>query len=236
MADILALDLELLYHVAEITGDMHLSEVATTHALTTLGSHIRPDNSTWHVVNFEQTDGTVKQRMTNQGYADESCWSRGQAWAITGYAQCYRRTGNTKFLEASRRLADYYLTRLPADGVPFWDFDAPQPAPKDTSAAMVAAYGLLLLFEALPEHPEYLSAVLRIASGVISTSMATEARAFTTSEGNEAVDLGGHDTILMHATINNYEFAPRKWADHGLVYADYYFILLGNKLLEMDLV
>jgi glycine/D-amino acid oxidase-like deaminating enzyme len=48
-------------------------------------------------------------------------------------------------------------------------------------------------------------------------------------------DLGGHDTILLHAAINNYEFAPRRWADHGLVYADYYFILFGNKLLEMGL-
>lgn len=236
MPDLPTLDLELLYHVADITGDTSLAEVANAHALTTLDSHIRADYSTWHVVNFEQADGTVKQHMTNQGYADGSCWSRGQAWGITGYAQCYQRTGNTKFLEASRRLAEYFVARLPADGVPFWDFDAPQPAPKDTSAAMVAAYGLLLLFEALPEHAEYLSAALQIASGVIGTSLTPEARTFTTSEGNEAVDLGGYDTILAHATINNYEFAPRRWADHGLVYADYYFILLGNKLLEMNLV
>lgn len=218
-----------------MTNNPHLAEVATTHALATLDSHIRSDDSTCHVVNFEQQDGSVKERMTNQGYADDSCWSRGQAWAITGYAQCYRWTREPKFLDASRRLAEYFLRRLPADGVPPWDFDAPQPGPKDTSAAMVAAYGMLLLFESLPDEIRYLDGALRIVSGVVASSLSPEATIFTTSTGDEAVDLGGHDTILLHATINNYEFAPRKWADHGLVYADYYFLLFGNKLLEMNI-
>ncbi|KAL4967188.1 glycoside hydrolase family 88 protein [Aspergillus stella-maris] len=44
------------------------------------------------------------------------------------------------------------------------------------------------------------------------------------------------ETILEAATVCNYEFATRRWADHGLVYADYYFLLLGNMLLEMGIV
>lgn len=226
----------MLYYVSDLTKSPHLAEIATTHALTTLDSHIRADNSTCHVVNFEQADGTVKQRMTNQGYADESCWSRGQAWGITGFAQCYHWTGDSRFLDASQRLADYFLDKLPADYVPFWDFDAPKPGPRDTSAAMVAAYGMLLLFEKLPSQSKYLDAALRIVSGVVDTSLSPDAKIFTTSTDVEVVDLGGHDTILLHATINNYKFAPRKWANHGLVYADYYFLLFGNKLLELNLV
>lgn len=230
-----------MFYIAHHTSTPHLSKIATQHAHKTLESHIRADNSTCHVVNFKQTDGSIKQRMTNQGYSDSSCWSRGQAWGIMGFAQCYKWTAEPKFLEASKALADYFLARLPPDGVPFWDFDAPQPAPRDTSAAMVAAYGMLLLFEA--ERGEdysrkYYEAAMRIVAGVVGTSLSPEAKfsAATPGGGDDPdVDLGGHDTILLHATINNYEFAPRRWADHGLVYADYYFILFGNKLLEMGL-
>jgi len=224
-----------MYYVADLTKDTHLADIATSHAFKTLKSHIRPNKSTCHVVNFEQRDGSIKGRMTNQGYADESCWSRGQAWGITGFAQCYRWTKEPKFLEASKQLADYFLDRLPTDGVPPWDFDAPQPGPRDTSAAMIAAYGMLLLFEAEPDDWKYYDAALWIASGVMKTSLSPEARFIATSGGDRNVDLGGHDAILLHATINNYEYAPRRWADHGLVYADYYFILFGNKLLEMGL-
>lgn len=224
-----------MYYVADLTKDTRLTDIATSHAHRTLEAHVRANNSTCHVVNFEQRDGSIKGRMTNQGYADESCWSRGQAWGITGFAQCYRWTEEPKFLEASKQLADYFLARLPADGVPPWDFDAPQPGPRDTSAAMIAAYGMLLLFEAEPDNRKYYDAALWIASGVIKTSLGPQARFVTTPTGDRKVDLGGHDTILLHATINNYEYAPRRWADHGLVYADYYFILFGNKLLEMDL-
>ena len=47
------------------------------------------------------------------------------------------------------------------------------------------------------------------------------------------VDSGEGDMVLKGATINVYEHAPRRWAKHGLVYADYYILLVGNKLLEM---
>lgn len=173
--------------------------------------------------------------MTNQGYSDASCWSRGQAWGIAGYAQAYSWTKEPEFLDASRKLADYFLSRLPEDNVPYWDFDAPLPGPRDTSAALIAAYGMLLLHQT-SEDSGYLEAALRIISGVLSLSLSPEAQFFKTSRGNEAVDLGGPETIVMKATINNYEFAPRRWADHGLVYADYYFLLIGNELLKMGLV
>lgn len=219
-----------------MTGDSGLSEIASAHALTTMKALIRDDHSTFHVANFDQQTGLVKQRMTNQGYSDDSCWARGQAWGVTGFAQCYRRTKDKRFLETSIGLADYFITRLPEDSVPHWDFDAPQPAPRDTSAGLIAAYGMLLIHEALEEDTYYLAAALRIVSGVLRTSMSSEARFVKSSSGAEDVDLGGCDTILLHATINNYEFAPRRWADHGLVYADYYFLLIGNKLLDMGIL
>lgn len=133
-------------------------------------------------------------------------------------------------------MAEYFLSRLPEDNVPYWDFDAPKPGPRDTSAALIAAYGLILLHEATKEtESKYLDDALKIISGVMSMSLAPPARFVRTLNGDEKVDLGGPETIILNATINNYEFAPRRWADHGLVYADYFFLLIGNKLGKMGM-
>ncbi|KAF2116651.1 Six-hairpin glycosidase-like protein [Lophiotrema nucula] len=235
------MNLDLLYYVANLTRNPRLGMIATKHGLKTLTSHIREDNSTCHVVNFEQNGGSIKERMTNQGFSDDSCWTRGQAWGITGYAQAYRWTGEPRFLEASIRLAKYFVDHLPEDNVPYWDFGAPLPGPRDTSAALIAAYGMLLLHQICKDEYEvhertWLDTALKIIKGVADASLAPKARFVTTSRGHEDVDLGGSETIVLNATINNYEFAPRKWADHGLVYADYYFLLIGNELLKMGVV
>lgn len=58
----------------------------------------------------------------------------------------------------------------------------------------------------------------------------------TKRNGNALKELHVAETILTGATINNCEFAPRRWANHGLVYADYYFMLFGNMLLDLGLV
>ncbi len=182
--------------------------------------------------------GELRAQMTNQGYSDGSCWSRGQAWGITGFVQAYKWTHDQRFLDASIKLAAYFISHLPPDNVPYWDFDTPQDSsnPRDTSAALIATYGLILLHETTGEaESKYLDDALRIFSGVINLSLAPEARFVRTSNGNEEVDFGGPETIILNATINNYEFAPRRWSDHGLVYADYYFLLVGNKLSQMGI-
>lgn len=217
-------------------GNPNLARIASTHAATLIDSHLRPDSSTFHVVDFDQTTDGIKQRFTNQGYSDDSCWSRGQAWGIAGYAQTYGWTKDVKFLSVSQRLADYFIEHLPDDGVPYWDFDAPKPGPRDTSAALAAAYGMLLLYKHAPQSSDkYLKAALRIINAVIDMSLAPEATVLTDGDNEEHVDLGENDTIVLNATINNFEFAPRRWANHGLVYADYFFLLIGNTLLDMGI-
>lgn len=231
-------DLNLLFYVSNLVQNPFLARIAHTHATTLLKSHIREDWSTFHVVDFNQDSGTIKQRFTNQGYADDSCWSRGQAWAITGFAQTYGWTKDARFLDASRQLADYFIDHLPEDQVAFWDFDAPKPGPRDTSAALAAAYGMLLLHQHLQPlaDSKYLASALRIIDGVVAMSMAPPAQFTTGDNGKEAVEFDGAESVVLDATINNHEFAPRRWAGHGLVYADYFFLLIGNTLAKMGLV
>ncbi|GLI80906.1 hypothetical protein PoHVEF18_009272 [Penicillium ochrochloron] len=260
------LNLDLLFWAARETSSTLLYDIALAHAKTTQKHHIRKDNTTFHVVNFDAETGNVKAKFTNQGYSDDSCWARGQAWGILGFMQTFGWTGDKSFLDTAKALADYFLAHLPADGVPYWDFTAPvtETSPRDTSAAMVAACGLLLLHKALkgtPDGGRYLREAINLVDVTVTKFLNPPTLRFQTtqptskvlvypegcldendSDGFDGLTVGDQltsklrDTILDGATINNYEFAPRRWSNHGLVYADYYFILFGNMILDLDLV
>lgn len=141
------LNLELLYWASNNGGGAQLAEMSNSHAEKTMLNHIRSDNSTYHVVDYNQTTGGVDSSYTNQGYADESCWSRGQSWGVYGFTMCYRESQDPRWLTTAKKLADYFLDSLPADTIPYWDYNAPDipNAPRDASAAAIAASGLLEL-------------------------------------------------------------------------------------------
>jgi len=249
--------MDLLFYAAHHSSNSKLSFIAAKHAHTVLRTIVRPDNSTYHVANLDPQSGSVQFNMTHQGYSDDSTWSRGQAWAILGFTQTFMWTKDTTFLSAAQRTADYFLRRLaqsPAPtykNVPLWDFDAPphedvdtngQPL-RDTSAGMIAANGLLLLHQALQatdsvRSSEYLAAALRIASDTVGYSVErNDVASFTVDDGGKVlVAPGTWDAILKHSTANNNASALMRYRDLGLVYADYYFLELGNKLLRMGLV
>lgn len=156
-------NLDLLYFAAHHTASPHLAHIATTHANSIISEILRPDYSSYHLVNFDPHTGLPQSKLTNQGHADASTWSRGQAWAIMGFAQTYMWTRDTRFLATAMRCAEYFLARC-AEGrgnwacslVPRWDFDAPLDAEhdaasplRDVSAGVIAANGFLILHQAL---------------------------------------------------------------------------------------
>jgi unsaturated chondroitin disaccharide hydrolase len=145
------MNLPLLFWASEYTGEERYRQIATTHARTTAEYIVREDCSTFHTYKFDTETGDPIAGETRQGYADDSCWTRGQAWAIYGFALCARYTGAEEFRAVARDVADHYLARVEDDHVPRWDFDAPAgDTVRDSSAAAIAACGLAELSERVP--------------------------------------------------------------------------------------
>lgn len=143
------MNLELLFWASEHSGDSRFSEIAINHANTTMEHHYRDDYSSYHQVTYDENTGQVKLQITNQGYADESSWARGQAWGLYGYVVMYRETKDQKYLDFAKGIADFILNHpnLPNDKVPYWDFNAPDipDALRDSSAGAIIASALLEL-------------------------------------------------------------------------------------------
>jgi unsaturated chondroitin disaccharide hydrolase len=150
------MNLPLLWWAARKSGDARYTAAATSHAATTSRHFFRPDGSTYHMVIYAPENQGVRHKGTFQGHGDESCWARGQSWAVTGFAIAYRETEDPRFLAAAEAAARLFLARLPADGVPYWDFDDPAipRAPRDSSALAIAVQGLLELAETHPSSAD----------------------------------------------------------------------------------
>jgi unsaturated chondroitin disaccharide hydrolase len=201
------MNLELLFFAARNGGDPSLYNMAVSHAVKTMQNHVRPDGSTFHVVDYNP-DGTIFSKFTVQGAGTNTTWSRGQAWAIYGFTMTYRYTQDPRFLATAQSTADYFLNNLPPDFVPYWDFSKCCTDPRDSSAAAIAAAGLLELstYVASTDQARYRTAALNIQSSLSSTAYLGDRLAT--------------DGTLLHGSAN----VPGGDFDKSLIYGDYYFI------------
>jgi unsaturated chondroitin disaccharide hydrolase len=119
--------------------------IAATHAQTVTTNLVRSDGSTFQLADFDPTTGALLSQETVAGFSDSSTWARGQAWALYGFVQAYQTSGNPAFLKTAEDVANYFVKNLLPNGIPPWDFDAPGTPPVDTSAAAIAADGLVML-------------------------------------------------------------------------------------------
>jgi hypothetical protein len=206
------MNLEILFWAAKNGGPPALRDMAASHALKTMANHFRADGSTYHVVSYDTLTGAVLARQTLQGYADESVWSRGQAWAIYGFTMAYRETGDDRFLTTAQRAADYFIGHLPPDLVPYWDFLAPNipNEERDVSAAAVACSGLLEL-SGMGADSSAKERYLQSALGLLRTMC----RPPYLSEGTSSMALLNHSVGNRPAGTD---------VDVSLIYADYYFV------------
>lgn len=208
------MNLELLTWVSNNGGDPRFGEIARIHANTTIERQFRPDNAAYHVLDYSLATGTLLKKTTWQGYSDSSAWSRGQGWAVYGYTMMYRLTKDEKYKEQANKIAAFILNhpRYPKDGIPYWDFDAPNipNALRDASAGAIMASAFIELsgYVTGPLKQKY-----KKASETILTSLSSPE--YLATKGTN----GGF--LLKHSV----GALPLKGeVDMALTYADYYFV------------
>ncbi|CAF3892592.1 unnamed protein product [Adineta steineri] len=224
------MNLELLFEASNQTNNQTWYDMAWQHANRTMYEHFRSDNSTYHVVEYNETDGSVLRKYTAQGYADWSTWSRGQAWAVHGFTTVYRYTKYQPFLDKAIGAANYFLSHLPSstDLIPYWDFDASHNStipyqPRDTSAAAIFASGLVELsqYVTVPEiEDQFLTSAKNIIDQLTSPTY---------------LILSNKDYVLRAVIANGTQGPyPDKPYDIATVSGDYYLIQTILRLFKLQ--
>lgn len=217
------MNLELLFEATKLSGDSTYHHIAVAHADRTLAEQFRPDGSCYHVVDYNIADGTVRHKQTAQGYADESIWSRGQAWAIYGFTVCYRETKDRRYLDQAIKTFNLMKDhpRMPKDLIPYWDMDAPKipDEPRDASSASCIASALYEM--STYDTPD--AASYKTYADRIMESLATPAY---------RAKVGSNENFLLMHSVGS--IPHNSEIDVPLNYADYYFMEAMKRKKELD--
>lgn len=207
------MNLPLLYFASNETGDDRYRKAAYYHAKQTQKYIVRPNATTYHTYYFDTDTGEPIGGKTQQGYSDDSCWARGQAWGIYGFTLSYLYTGDKSFLDSAQKVADYFIAKLPSDSVPYWDliFSDDDGEEKDSSSGAIAACGLLELAKALP----LTSPNRQIYETIALKIMRALASEYTTE------DFPASNGILVHGV---YDKKSAKGVDECMIWGDYFYL------------
>lgn len=208
------MNLEQLCWVSQNGGDKKYSDIAITHTNTTIQNHYRKDYSSYHVVDYDLNTGNIIKKVTHQGFADSSAWSRGQAWGLYGFTVMYRFTKDKKYLQQATQIANFITKHpnVPEDKIFYWDFNAPvtSSTPRDASASAITASALLELANYVKgnDRTNYIDFAEQTLRSLSSEK-------YRSKEGEN----GGF--LIMH---NVGSLPGNSEVDVPLTYADYYFL------------
>ena len=212
------MNLEMLFEASKLTGDDTYKNIAIIHANTTMRNHFRQDGSSYHVVDYNPETGEVISKETAQGYADNSAWARGQSWGLYAFTMCYRYTKDKKYLDFAEKIASFILNHpnYPEDGVPYWDYNAPDipNTVRDASSAAILASGLL-------ELSDYTNKKYKKKSEFILNSL---------SSNVYMADLGTNGNFVLKHNVGSFPHGNE--IDVPLNYADYYYIEALQRLQD----
>lgn len=215
------LNLPLLYWAYEETGDESYLNIANNHFNTAINNVIREDSSTYHTYYFDKETGEPTKGVTHQGFKDDSCWARGQAWAVLGMPLNYRYNKNENAKEIFEAVTNYYLNRLPEDLIPYWDlvFTEKDGAPRDSSSAVITACGI---FERNKFDDNYNNK--EIYNRAAHEMLRSLINNYTTVNEDS-------DGILMHGV---YSWHNSKGIDECNLWGDYFFMEALMRLYKKD--
>ena len=216
------LNIPLLYWASNVTGDDKYENIAFSHFNTSAEYILREDGSTFHTFYFDMENGSPLYGKTVQGAADDSCWSRGQAWAVYGFILTYLYRKNDISIPRFKKAANYFLNRLPKDFISYWDLifeDGDEE--RDSSAAAIAACGLLAGGNVLPSDDAdkdiYINAAKQIVNSLIDSYMPEDEK--------EGTGLILHGVYTKPAGLG---------IDECMVWGDYFFLEALARLILKD--
>ena len=224
------LNLPLLYWASEELDDDRFKRMAMAHADSTIENHIRPDGSVVHIVVHDRETGECVKTIGGQGAFDGSSWSRGQAWAIYGFILSYLYTKEERYLDAAKRVSNYFIAAVADDWIPRADFRVADNAPLgsedvvfDTSAGTCAACGLIELAKLLPEGEGgmYMNAAIKMMKAM----------------SEEFLDLNPDKDGFLYGTSARFPVdGDMKKADTNtsLIYGEFYYVEALLKLMGAD--
>jgi unsaturated chondroitin disaccharide hydrolase len=202
------INLPLLHVAAQVSDDTRYREVAERHYAAVINNIFRADGSTFHTFYFDQKNGAPLHGKTFQGYSDNSCWARGQAWVILGIPLHWSATGETDHYELWQQACDYFLRHVPEDGLPAWDLllSGERDAPKDSSALAIAICGLL------EAHKHFPAVGYEKLARQLLNALKT---------GASALDDDACEGLLKHGV---YAYALGKGIDECNLWGDYFYM------------
>ncbi|WP_194409985.1 glycoside hydrolase family 88 protein [Microbacterium cremeum] len=206
------MNMPLLTWAGEQTGDERFADAVRRHTEQLREHILREDDSTFHTFYWDAETGQPLRGATEQGAFDESCWARGQAWGVYGFAMNYAVTGDERLLEASRRCAEYFLRHLPSDDVPFWDlvYTDGSDAPRDSSAAAIVVCGLFELATVETDAERAAEWTAR-ANAILASLIAHYTPAVPEAS----------DALLLHSV---YDLPKGNGVDEGTLWGDYFYL------------
>lgn len=212
------MNLPLLYWASLETGDNRFSEIANAHADMASRCHVRPDGSVAHVVNHDFENGKCND-VDGQGYGPGSSWSRGQGWAIYGFALAYIHSGKEEYLDTAKKVAHYFIASVCDDWLPVVDFRSPdEPHIIDSTASAVAACGLIEIARHVPEYEKKL-----YINSAIKLLKALDENCCNYDDNEEALVLRG-----------SHSYHRIEEREMPIVYGDFYYVEALLKLKGSD--
>lgn len=208
------MNIPLLFWASKETGDERFAHIANAHAHTVLKYFIDADGAVRHQCRFNIKTGEFIEVLGGQGYSPGSSWSRGAGWAIYGFAIAYRYTQKKEYLEASKKVARFFISQIQNDYIPAWDFRAPNKEIKDASAGAIAASGMLELANFVDNKEDFINNAKKILNALVLNCS----------------NLDNDNQAILTGSTSNYPAGIN--IEVGIIYADYYFVEALNKIIK----
>jgi unsaturated chondroitin disaccharide hydrolase len=224
------LNTPLLYWASRETDNQKYAAIARAHTHTCMNNSIRPDGSTYHTFFMDINTGNPLRGATCQGYSDDSVWARGQSWGVYGSALAYRYDPQPAYLESFHRTLNFFLSKLPADSIPYWDMiftdsnavHDGETEPRDSSSASIVCCGMLDMASQLKKNnaSKY--------SAEIEKYMQTSRSILKSLADNYAVkDSTKANGLVLHGTYSKkspYNTCTPEGVDECVSWGDYFYM------------